>query len=112
MRDTIKSVIEFLPIFLLLTGIGAFIQISSIALKIDSTFTSTLLYSIAFLLLGIWLFRLMKRHQLKISILLIAFAILLILSSIIPDQTPTLLHTFGFPFPFVTIYSEISSGFI
>lgn len=60
----------------------------------------------------------MKRHYLKKSILMLATAILLFLSSIIPDQTPTLLHTtkyaytFGFPFPFVTIYSETSSGFI
>ncbi|WP_163583342.1 hypothetical protein [Gracilibacillus saliphilus] len=118
MRDIIKSVIEFLLMFLLLIGVGAFIEVSSIALKINSTFMNIFLYSVTFILLGFFLFRVVKRHQLNKWILLIAAAVFLFLSTIIPDQSPTLLHTtkytytFGVPFPFITIYSENNSGFL
>lgn len=118
MRAVLQSVIELFIMFLLLTGLGAVFHLSSFAIKMDSVFTNILVYLSVLILLGIFVFRVSKRHHLKKSILISTIVIIVCLSSVLPDQIPTLLHTttytytFGFPLPFLTIHSDTDSGFL
>ncbi|MDX8046620.1 hypothetical protein SH601_11565 [Gracilibacillus sp. S3-1-1] len=118
MRNYFITALEFLLVFLVSPIVGIIVVFISSILHLSIDVENMLMYIAAFILLGVFLYRLTKRHQLNQIIFATAIPIVFILSSLIPDKAPSTIHTakyeytFGVPLPFITVHSESNASFL